>query len=54
MAHVRCFVWVLPDEPAAASAKKLAKWDGSAGRNGVSILAAYVSHRPSVEAYRLG
>jgi hypothetical protein len=41
-------VW--PDVPAAASAKKLAKWDGSAGRNGVPARPANTSHRTRVEA----
>ena len=49
MAHERCFVWVWPDAPAAASAKKLAKCAASAGRKGVPSRAAYASHRSRVE-----
>ena len=50
MAHVLCFVWVWPDVPVAASTKKLAKWEGSAGRKGVPTRSAYASHRVRVEA----
>ena len=44
MAHTRCLVWVYVRAPSAASARKLAKWPGQAGRNGVSRAAAYRSH----------
>ena len=50
MAHARCFVWVWPDAPIAASAKKLAKWVGSAGRNVDPTRPAYASQRSSVAA----
>ena len=50
MAHARCFVWVWPDAPSAASAKKLAKRVGSAGRNVDPTLPAYASQRSSVAA----
>ena len=39
MAHALCFDWVLPRAP-ADSAKKLAKFVGSAGRKGKPCLAA--------------
>ena len=50
MAHARCSDCVFPLAPAAASAKKLAKCVGSAGRNGVPARTAYVSHRRSTDA----
>ncbi len=50
IAHRRCLDCVYPRAPDAASAKKLAKWVGSAGRNGVPSAAAYASHRVRVEA----
>ena len=40
MAHARCLDCVLPRAPAAASAKKLARCVGAAGRNGVPTRSA--------------